>query len=143
MNGDVLTYDPKKNIVIFGSRQISGFSEDDIVEISPLGDGATPYVGADGDVGRSIDPNECYEVTIHLASTSKSNDYLSSVYNLDRKTGRGLYPLSIKDLSGTTVFFARQAWIQNAPKGGRGRKIDSREWVLNTGRADYTLGGND
>lgn len=142
MSDDVLTYDPKKNIVIFGAQQIHGFAEDDIVEIAPLGDGMTIYVGADGEVGRSIDPNECYEVTLHLATTSRSNEYLSLLFNTDRKTGKGLYPLMIKDLSGQTMFFARQAWIQNAPEGSKGRQIDANEWVLNTGKATYVLGGN-
>lgn len=140
---DVLTYDPKKNIVVFGSQQIHGFSEDDIVEISPLGDGMTIYTGADGEVGRSIDPNECYEVTIHLATTSKSNEYLSQMFNFDRKTGKGLFPLTVKDLSGQTMFFAAQAWVQNAPGSSKGRQIDANEWTLNTGKASYTLGGND
>ena len=44
------TYDPKKIIVIFGARQLTGMAEDSIVTISPLGDGMQIYVGADGDV---------------------------------------------------------------------------------------------
>ena len=82
----VLTYDPKKIVVIFGATRITGFSEDDIVTIAPSGEGMQKYVGADGEVGRSIDPNETFEITINLASTSKSNTYLSEIYNLKLPT---------------------------------------------------------
>ena len=142
--GGVLTYDPKKHIIIFGAKQITGFADDSIVSIAPSGEGFQKYVGADGEVGRSIDPNETFEVTISLATSSKSNEYFSEMYNIDRKTGAGMLPLMIKDLSGATMFFAEQAWVQNFPEGGRGRTIDTMEWVLDTGQVnDPILGGND
>lgn len=101
-------------------------------------------MSADGSVGRSMDPNQTYEVTIALATTSKTNDYFSNVYNLDRSTGRGILPLTIKDLSGTTVFQANQAWITNFPEHKRGRKIEAQEWVFHTGQvANPMIGGND
>lgn len=141
---NVLTYDPKKVLVILGGKQLTGFSEDDIITIRPLGDGMTIYVGADGEVGRSVDPNQCFEVEIALATTSKSNDYLSSLYNQDRANGNAMKPLLIKDLSGSTLFFANQAWPQNFPEAGRGRQIDSVSWTLNTGSVtNPIIGGND
>lgn len=143
-SGGVLTYDPKKLLVIFGGQQITGFSEDDMITIRPLGDGMTIYVGADGEVGRSVDPNACFEVEISLASTSKSNDYLSNAYNQDRDNGGGKKPLMIKDLSGTTLFFANDAWVQNFPEAGKGRQIGAQNWTLNTGAVtDPIIGGND
>lgn len=91
-SGDVLTYDPKKNIIIFGGKQLTGFAEDDMITIKPLGDGMQIYSGADGEVGRSVDPNSTFEVTVSLATSSKSNDYLSSMYNKDRANGGGMAP---------------------------------------------------
>ena len=73
---DVLTYDPKKNIIIYGGRQLTGFAEDDMITIKPLGDGMQIYSGADGEVGRSVDPNSTFEVKVSLATSSKSNDHL-------------------------------------------------------------------
>nr|DAO21569.1 MAG TPA: Protein of unknown function (DUF3277) [Caudoviricetes sp.] len=143
-NKNVLTYDPKKVLVILGGTQITGFSDDDIITVKPLGDGMTIYVGADGEVGRSVDPNQCFEVTVTLATTSKSNDYLSSLYNQDRANGNAMKPLMIKDLSGSTLFFADQAWPQNFPEAGRGRQIDGVEWTLNTGTVtNPIIGGNN
>lgn len=139
----VLTYDPKRVQVIFGARQLSGFADDSIISIAPHGEGMQLYVGADGEVGRSIDPDHTFEVTISLATTSKSNTYLSGIYNLDRATGKGMMPLLIKDLSGDTLFFAEQAWVSNFPEAGRGRTIDTQEWVIQTGQVESPIiGGN-
>lgn len=143
MNSEIVTYDPKKLIVVYGSKEVTGFAEDDMVTIKPLGDGTQIYSGADGSVGRSIDPNQTYEVTISLSTASKTNDYFSNVYNLDRSTGRGILPLTIKDLSGTTMFQANQAWITNFPEHKRTRKIESQEWTFNTGQVETPIiGGN-
>lgn len=141
---DVLTYDPKKNIIIYGGRQLTGFAEADMITIKPLGDGMQIYSGADGEVGRSVDPNRTFEVKVSLATSSKSNDYLSECYNKDRRTGSYMLPLTIKDLSGSTLFFAKQAWVQNFPESKRGRKIDNQDWTFNTGQVnDPVIGGND
>lgn len=141
---DVLTYNPKKNIIIYGAKQLTGFAEDDMITIKPLGDGMQIFSGADGEVGRSIDPNSTYEVTVSLATSSKSNDYLSNCFNKDRKTGNNMLPLIIKDLSGSTLFFAKQAWIKNFPESKRGRKISNQDWTFNTGQVDEPIiGGND
>lgn len=144
MSDGVVTYNPKMLVIVYGSREVDGFAEDDMVTIKPLGEGTQIYSGADGSVGRSMDPNQTYEVTIALATTSKTNDYFSNVYNLDRSTGRGILPLTIKDLSGTTVFQSNQAWITNFPEHKRGRKIEAQEWVFHTGQvANPMIGGND
>lgn len=136
------TYDPKKIIIIFGARQLTGMSEDSIVSIAPNGDGLQTYVGADGDVARSLDPDATYEVTVSLNTTSNSNDYLSSMYNYDRETGDGIAPLLIKDLAGTTLFSAPEAWVANMPEASRGLTVDTQEWVFRTGQVeDAVIGG--
>ncbi len=138
------TYDPKKVVVQFGNRQITGFSEDNMITIRPNGEGVQTYVGADGEVQRSLDPNSTYTVEINLANTSKSNDYLSNMYNADRATGKGVLPLLVKDMSGTLLFFAPEAWVANTPEGGRGRRINELTWTISTGSVEAPVfGGND
>ena len=136
------TYDPKKIIIIFGVRRLTGMSEDSIVSIKPNGEGLQTYVGADGDVARSLDPDATYEVTVSLNTTSNSNDYLSNMYNYDRETGNGIAPLLIKDLAGTTLFSAPEAWVSNMPEASRGLTVDKQEWVFHTGQVeDAIIGG--
>lgn len=140
----VLTYNPKKNMAFFGGRKLDGFAEDDMITIKPLGKGMQIYSGADGEVARSIDPDMTYEVEISLSTASKTNTYLSNMYNLDREKGKAMLPLMIKDLSGDTRFFAPQAWISNFPESKRGRKVDNQKWVFNTGQVTgLIIGGND
>lgn len=140
----VLTYDPRKVVVIFGNSQITGFSEDELITITPHGEGMQLYSGADGEVARSIDPDHTFEVTLHLATSSQSNTYLSNAYNTDRVTGQYIQPLLIKDLSGQTMFSASQSWVANFPESTRGRTIDTHDWVLQTGNVDSPIiGGNN
>jgi len=140
----VLTYDPKKVAVIFGARQITGFSEDDMISIESSGEGMTKVVGADGEVARSIDPNETSKVTFHLMGSSQSNVFLSELYNLDRATGAGILPLIIKDLSGSTMFFAQQAWVVNLPSFDMGRQLGTCDWEIDTGQvSEPIIGGNE
>ena len=133
------TYDPKKIIIIFGVRRLTGMSEDSIVSIKPNGEGLQTYVGADGDVARSLDPDATYEVTVSLNTTSNSNDYLSNMYNYDRETGNGIAPLLIKDLAGTTLFSAPEAWVSNMPEASRGLTVDTQEWVFHTGQVEDAM----
>lgn len=140
----VLTYDPKKVIVVLGTSTITGFAEDEMITIAPHGEGFTKYVGADGEVARAIDPDDTFTITFHLAYTSKSNTYLSKVHNADRVTGAFLLPLMIKDLSGDTLFACEQAWVTNWPENTRGRGIETNDWELETGRVvSPIIGGND
>lgn len=139
----MLTYDPKKNIVIFGVQQLTGMAEDDMITIKPLGDGAKQYVGADGEVARSLDPNMTYEVSVSLSTASKSNEYLSNLYNKDRSTGDCVLPLLVKDMGGSTLFSGK-AYIANFPESKRGRTISSQTWVFNTDQITSPIvGGNE
>lgn len=138
----VVTYDPKKNLVIFGGIELKGFSEESIIELEPLGEGMKSVVGCDGETARSIDPNWNWKATIKLMSTSSSNDALSAIHLADKNTGKGILPLLFKDLSGRTTFFAPQAWITKMPTVGREKEIKECEWVLETGPADMFVGGN-
>jgi hypothetical protein len=140
----VLTYDPRKVIVVFGSKTITGFAEDSMVTIAPHGEGMQLYSGADGEVARSIDPDHTFEITVHLSSASKSNTYLSNVYNADRQTGQFIQPLLIKDLGGDTLFSVDQAWVSNFPEATRSRNIETQDWVFQTGQVLAPIvGGND
>ena len=77
-----------------------------------------------------------------MNTTSNSNDYLSNMYNYDRATGNGVAPLLIKDLGGTTLFSAPEAWISNMPEASRGLTVDTQEWTFNTGQVeDAIIGG--
>ena len=139
----VTTYNPQEVIVIFGGFPLSGFAKDGIIEVKPSGEGTKKYVGCDGEVGRSIDPDATLEVKLELAQTSASNDYLTDCYKADQDAGSGMKELIIKDLSGTTLIHASQAWVANLPQAKDGKEIEKFEWTLETGQASAYIGGND
>lgn len=139
----VRTYDPKKVNVIFAGSEITGFSEDDFVDVEPMGEGIKSVIGADGEVARSMDPDTRVKVTLKLTSASGANDTLTAQYKLDQATGKGIAPLLVKDLSGSTLLSAAQAWVTKLPKKTNGKEVGTVEWELETGPADYTVGGNE
>ncbi len=73
---DVLTYDPRKHVIIFGGKQITGFADDNMITIKPNGDGMQIYSGADGEVGRSVDPNRTFEIKISFGRHRQKRQYV-------------------------------------------------------------------
>jgi len=140
MNSDVKTYDPRRVSIALGSHIVSGYAEGSFVTIDPGGDGTTKTVGADGEVVRSIDPDNTSEVTITLLQTSATVKFCQGQYDRDQTNGNGMFPILIKDLRGGLVFSANQAWVVNRPSREFAKEAGEREIVIATGNA--TWGGN-
>ena len=81
----VTTYNPKKVTCSLGRHIVSGFADDSFINIEPAGDGTSYVAGADGEIVRSIDPSKIYTVKIALLQTSKTNAYLQTMYDKDKK----------------------------------------------------------
>jgi len=60
----------------------------------------------------------------------------------DMVTNAGKYPLTVKDLNGTELFFAAQAWIAKDPDDDYGDALTTRAWRFDTGIASKFTGGN-
>lgn len=135
------TYDPKSVIVTFGGIPLEGFADGTFINIVP-NDAFTKAVGADGTVSRSKSVDSSLEITITLQQTSESNDYLSAIALADKLRNAGALPLIIKDLEGTSTTFSEVAWVRKPPDSAYAKEIENREWVFDTGSADYFVGGN-
>lgn len=139
----VRTYDPKRVNIILGSHIVSGLAEDTFISIEPNGDGTQSTAGADGEVARSLSHNPLNRVTLTLQQTSLSNDALSELLRLDRASGgAGVFPLQIRDLRGTTVFAASQAWVVQKPTVEFGSEVSEREWAIDCVETNAFIGGN-
>ena len=138
----VRTYDPKLVIVTFGAIPITGFAEGTFVSIAGNGDRFEKSKGADGTVDRVNKNANDYAVTITIKQTSLTNDLLSAVLNADLLSNTGKFPLTIKDLNGTALFFAPQAWIAKDPDDEYSDTLSSREWRIDTGPGTKFTGGN-
>lgn len=143
MAGDVKTYDAKYVIVIFNGVPITGFADGTFISVAPSSDLYTKVVGADGNVSRSRSNDDTAEVTITLAQTSLSNDFLTTQMLLDKTLNAGKGSLQIKDLLGTSLHFFLSAWVKSKPNTEYAKDLTDRVWVFDTGQADIeTIGGN-
>lgn len=136
--GKIKTYNPKEVTVALGSHIVSGFADDSFVSIDPNGDGVTKKVGCDGEIVRSISPDDTYIVKLSLLQTSDTNSFLQERLAKDRKDGSGMFPIIVKDLKGGLVFSCDAAWPKGPASRGYGKEAGNREWELHTGSGTLT-----
>ena len=136
--GKIATYNPKKVTISLGNHIVTGFADESFVSIDPNGDGVTKKVGCDGEIVRSISPDDTYIVKLSVLQTSPTNAWLQRMFAADVENGTGMFPILVKDLSGSTVFKAAQAWPAKPASRGFGKESSNREWELHTGSGTLT-----
>lgn len=129
----VKTYNPKEVTAAFGSHIVTGYADDSFITIDPNADGVTKKVGCDGEIVRSVSPDDTYIVKISVLQTSATNSFLQGCVARDRKTGDGTFPIIIKDLKGGLVFSTDVAWCKGPASRGYGKEAGNREWEIHTG----------
>lgn len=134
----IKTYSPKEVVVACGTHIVSGYADDSFINIEPNGDGITKKVGCDGEIARSISPDNTYKVKITLLQNSDSNSFFSNIADYDRATGNGLFPVLIKDLRGGLLFATEAAWVIKKSPATRGKETNNREWEIDTASAVMT-----
>lgn len=136
-------YDPKAIVFTFLGQSLSGYADGTFVKVERNEDAMKLVVGADGESTRTRSRNKSGKITLTLRQESVSNDVLSAARQLDERGlpgGRG--PCSVKDLRGTTLAHADDAWIVKSPPIERGKDAGSSEWVFETGSVDLFAGSN-
>ena len=133
--GKIKTYNPKEVTMAFGSHIVSGYADDSFITIDPAGDGVTKKVGCDGEIVRSISPDDTFIIKVSVLQTSDTNSFLQQRFAQDIKTGEAMFPVLIKDLKGGMVFSADAAW---PIKPASGKESNNREWELHTGSGTLT-----
>ncbi len=128
------TLDPKKLIITYGDK-ISGFADGSFVTIEPASDIWTKTTGADGLSTRVRQNDNTYRITITLMQSSDSNKFLGALSAADKLSGASVLPIMIKDLTGTEMFAAPEAWIALDPGKTSSKDVENREWVIDTGEA--------
>ena len=136
------TYSPKDVSITFNGYELSGFAEDEFINADYSGDAATPVVGNDGQVTRSMNPDKSGTVTLTLKSTSPSNDILSGLAIKDRIDGSVVGALMIRDNKGTTLLMGKDAWVQKQPATAFAREAGNRAWTFAVGTLFMFIGGN-
>lgn len=138
----VFTYDPKQFTMIVGGAIMSGFADDDFVEVERDEDAFSKKVGVDGEVTRAKTNNKAGKITIRLMQSSSSNDELSAFALLDEASNKGVVPVLARDASGRSVFASDSGWVRKFPKATYKKGVNVMEWVIDTGSLDIFEGGN-
>lgn len=134
-------YDPKAVIVTWGPYLLSGFMDGTFITVARDEDAFMKKIGVDGEVARARNQNKGGSVTFTLLQTSSSNDALSAEALNDELTGTGSHPLMIKDLFGTTLRMAPNAWVKKLAEDEFAKEISGREWTLDCDQVTGIVGG--
>jgi hypothetical protein len=138
------TYNPARVLVNVNGHNVTGFADGTFVAIAMVADGIVTQVGADGEIARAINTDKRFNVTITLQQTSQSNDFLSTLYDVDVLTcGAQAGPILVQDLCGTTIFAAASCWVTKPADVEFGKEIAERAWALQTSApSEYRVGSN-
>ncbi len=136
MSTPLKTYDPSNVILTFLGAIAHGYADGTFVTAKRSADAYDDMAGADGEVTRIRVLNELGDVELVLTQTSTFNDVLAAQLALGT-----VGALLLKDLSGSTLCSADQAWIKKAPDAAFGKELNTRTWTLRCAHLVMFVGG--
>ena len=139
---DIANYIPDEvNCLAFGIP-LNGFADGTFISVTkdkiPYGTTET----ADGSIARLYTNSQTYTIQLTFHRGSTSNDILTKLWQLDEFTQAGKFPLFIRDLSGTDLFFSTNTWIEGIPSMVQSTTFDTRTWTLKSSQAVINVGSN-
>lgn len=129
-------------ITVAGLYSVTGYAEGTFVKITKDTQQVTTIRAMDGTMSRIKSPDTGWRIELTLAQSSSANDIFSTLWNVDKVTGMGKFPLMVKDGSGSTMFMAATAWIEEVPDIVFSGQMETRTWVLRATDVIANIGGN-
>lgn len=144
-SGITRKHDPALVNLQVGSMTGTAYAEGTFIEVEREVDAASKTVGADGEVTLVVSNNTSGTIKATFQQASPMNDYLSSLADaLERKDfATAIIPVTMKDTNGTTLASAKQAWVKKKAKTEFDAASKDREWIIETGYLNYTVGGQN
>lgn len=144
------TYAPGRLVIVITqestgiAHEVTGYSEDSIVQIERLAETFTMYTGADNTSTRIYNANKSATLTLSLQQTSASNDILSALYAADAESldSTGMFSIHVKDTTGRSDYFSDEAYIGVVPNSNFNNSMQTREWVIHAHNLESVIGGN-
>lgn len=124
---------------------LSGFSDSTFITVTRMVPASDPFVSADLQGGRVKRRNRSALATFSLSQYSSSNNFMQQWQLSDEQAARGEYvgSITIKDNSGTTLFFSNQAIITTTPDVTLSVTTEMRDWeVFMFNMSGPGIGGN-
>lgn len=138
------TYDPSEvSVFIALLYETTGFAPNSLVQISKDTSSYQTLKGGAGGVERVKNEDETYTMTLSLSQTSPTNSILNALAVLDNVSGRGIFPIFVKDSSGQSLFLAGSCWIESPATASYTGSIETREWTIKCSEMNFSLAGND
>jgi hypothetical protein len=125
-------YSPEKVTAVWGGIvPIKGFEEGTFIEVARASENTRTKVGAQGDVGITINADKTGTVTLTLMQTSESNRYLSALQATQDATGDLIREsLQIKDESGSMLCECLGVHIMTPPVITLADDMSPKTWVF-------------
>lgn len=144
MAGPMREYDPDQIVVTFAGILCKGYADGSFVTLEEAQPRFTKKVGTDGEVTRSKVLDRSGKCTIKLMQSSEVNDQFSAIAQADllAPNGAGVGALEIRDIFGTSLHHAAEAWIAEVPKPDWDKEATAREWVIEFASIESLHGGN-
>lgn len=136
------SYDPGRIVASFGPNILSGYADGSFITATRNSDTFTSSVGADGSVVRVRSRDKSGQIKIVLQAESPLNDILSALAQADEILGTGVLPFGIKDILGTTLITASQAWIMKIPEIDYSKDAGTREWIFECSELEVFVGSS-
>lgn len=139
------TWDASQLNVIIGVLPITGLSDGDSVVARRNEALYAKRVGMKGAVARARVTDKTGQIEVHILQTSAANAAISAMTNLDSLTvdGKAVFPITIVDLSGSTVISAGQAWLmQIGDVTFSTNSVAERVYTFECADLKMVLGGN-
>lgn len=147
---DVLlgNYSPESLVIVLSKgdfvHTIQGYAAGTFLNVAREVPASTLYVGSDLTAGRVKRRNKASTVTITLHQFSPSNAVLQALQRADEEddTDTWVVAMTIKDLSGTSLWSSNQTFVGTIPDSTLGDATENRAWVLHAVSLSANVGSN-
>lgn len=138
----VKNFNPAEYSIQIAGATASGFADGTFISVERTNDAFNMATGADGEVTRIASVDKSGTFTITLNQSSSFNDFLSNLFIADENTGKGAFPVLVKDPTGTSVSSAPVCWITKPATSGWSKDVETREWTIVAAHLTMFVGGN-
>lgn len=143
------TYSPESMVIVLSKgnfvHTVTGFADGTFLNIARITPASELYVGADLSTARVKRRNKASTITLTLFQQATSNAVMQALQRADEEDDVGnewVFALTIKDLSGTSIWSSNQAFIATNPDTTLGTTTETREWVIQAVSLSANIGSN-
>ena len=135
-------FDPLSNVMTIAGIPVYGFSLGTMINVERNTDTFSLVEGARGDGTRVRSRSRSGKVTFNIMAACTCNDLLSDRLALDELLGTGYGALIVKDVAGTTLVQAANAWLVRPANINIDSDPTPREWMIEAHNMKMWVGGS-